>query len=115
MTLQTISKAIAELEFRQGTENTKDIPYYQDVFEGLSQHYDLVEPMAYHGENSAPRTPTHLLHLFAGRATKLDSSSDSGSPIPALLSGLRDYAGSSGDTDWMALRGMTLITALGKM
>lgn len=114
MTLQTISKAIAELELRQGTENTKDIPYYQDVFEGLSQHYDLVDSMADHG-NSAPRTPNHLLHLFAGRATKLDSSSDSRSLIPAFLSGLRDYPGSSGNTDWMALRGMTLITALGKM
>ena len=113
--VQNVTKAIAELELRHGTENTKDIPYYRDVFEGISQHYDLVETSADLGEHSAPPILNHLLHLFAGRATKLESSSKPRSLATTSFSGLQDYSGKSGTSDWMALRGMTLATALWKM
>lgn len=112
---QTATKAIAELELRHGTENNKDTPYYQDVFEGLSQHYDFVDSMAYPGDVSPPPIPNHLLHLFAGRATKLESSDELGSLTSTFFSGLRSYSGNGRSTDWMALRGVTLTTALWKM
>ncbi len=114
-TFQTVTKAIAELEMRQETENTKDTPYYQDVFEGLSQYYDLVDSSAYHGDNSPSPIAKNLLHLFAGRATKLESSEELRSSTATSFASLRNYSGNGRNTDWMALRGITLTTALWKM
>lgn len=113
---QNVTTAIADIEIQYGTEDARNSPYFQDEFEGLSQHCDLADsPLCSETTNAAPILDP-LVHLLAGRPTKLASSGESGPSTSALFSSLKNYSGNSGTTTgWMGLRGTTPIGMLQKM
>ena len=113
---QSVTTAITEIEIEYGTETAKHMPYYQDEFEGLCQHYDLLRPSACSKANNGSLLPDPLVYLLAGRPTKLALSSQQGSSISAAFSSLKEYAGNGrSSTSWMAFRGITLINITQKM
>jgi hypothetical protein len=110
---QNVTTAIADIEIQYGTEDARNSPYFQDEFEGLSQHCDLADsPLCSETTNAAPILDP-LVHLLAGRPTKLASSGESGPSTSTLFSSLKSYSGNSGTTTgWMGLRGTTPIRML---
>ncbi|KAI9880197.1 MAG: AAA ATPase midasin [Pleopsidium flavum] len=112
----SVTTAIADIEVQYRTEDVSNTPYFQDEFEGMSQHCDLVDPLLYSETANAALNLNPLVHLLAGRPTKLLPFGESRPSTSALLSSLKTFAGKSGTTTgWMGLRGTTPIGLLQKI
>lgn len=98
-----------------GTEDPEDSPFFQAEFEGLSEHYDLLDSSSNGEAKSAALNLESVVHMIAGRPTRLSSFDETGSSISTIFYRLNNYSGNTGTMPgWAGLREMTTIQMLQK-
>ncbi|KAI5305562.1 hypothetical protein KEM56_004066 [Ascosphaera pollenicola] len=106
--IQNLDTVISDLEHHILGLNTVSGPYFSEEFEALCQYNSM--------SGTSHSALSEVMHLLAGRPSRLPEFSNLGNPVPSLLSTLSSFAGfKSPHRKCLALQGTLPISTIGKI